>query len=110
MAVVGLDELSLSLVNKGAYSLTAGLAWHVFTLSNAEALLRAHAKAVGLLGSRESVLQEGARTLKETHNVANILTFPADVTDAAALENAFASIAQQASLVEVVVADAGYIA
>ncbi|KAF2171805.1 hypothetical protein M409DRAFT_63377 [Zasmidium cellare ATCC 36951] len=77
-------------------------------LTIAEAFLRAHAKAVVLLGRRENILKEAAESLKAKHSNAKVLTFPADVTDAVALDKAFDSTVQQVGPVDIVVANAGY--
>lgn len=75
----------------------------------AEAYNKAGAKAIAILGRREKVLHE-AKTELETTGAAKILTITADVLDEAGLKTAFASVAEDVGPVDVVVANAGYLA
>jgi NAD(P)-dependent dehydrogenase (short-subunit alcohol dehydrogenase family) len=76
----------------------------------AAAFNKARAKAVIITGRRENILREAAAELEESGGDAKILWFVADVTDEAALKNAFARAAEEVGAIDVVVANAGYMA
>lgn len=75
----------------------------------AQAYNKAGAKAIAILGRRESLLREAAAELEKTGE-ARISFFSADVLDEAALEKAFSNVAKEAGPIDVVVANAGYLA
>jgi hypothetical protein len=82
----------------------SGLGKHI-----AAAFNQAGAKAVIITGRREKVLREAAAEL-EKFGDAKVLWFVADVTDEVALKRAFASAAEAVGPIDVVVANAGYMA
>lgn len=76
-------------------------------LGIAEAFVTAGAKTVAIIGRRGNVLAEGKTKLEKT-GPSQILTFQADVTDAAALKAAFEGTEKAAGKIDVVVGNAGY--
>lgn len=82
----------------------SGLGKHIAIAFN-----KAGAKAIIITGRRENVLREAATELQKSGD-AKVLFFKADVTDEVALKNAFASAAEEVGPVDVVVANAGYMA
>jgi hypothetical protein len=82
----------------------SGLGKHIATAFN-----QAGAKAVIIAGRREKALREAAAELEKSGD-ARVLWFVADVTDEVALTRAFASAAEAVGPIDVVVANAGYMA
>jgi hypothetical protein len=82
----------------------SGLGKHI-----AAAFNQAGAKAVIITGRREKALREAAAELEKSGD-ARVLWFVADVTDEVALTRAFASAAEAVGPIDVVVANAGYMA
>lgn len=77
-------------------------------LGIAEAFVKAGAKSVTILGRRENVLAQG-RAVLEKAGSSKILTFQADVMDAAALKAAFEGTEKAAGKIDVLVGNAGYL-
>lgn len=74
-----------------------------------ECYVKAGAKAVAILGRRESVLEEAKKEFEGIEGSSTrILTFKADVVDEAALKTAFETVAKEVGPIDVVVANAGY--
>ena len=82
----------------------SGLGKHIAIAFN-----QARAKAIIITGRRENVLREAAAELKKSGD-AKVLFYQADVTDEVALNKAFASAADEVGPIDVVVANAGYMA
>lgn len=82
----------------------SGLGKHI-----AAAFNKAGASAIVIFGRRENLLREAAAELEETGK-AKILSFAVDVTDEEGLKTAFASAAKDVGPIDVVVANAGYLA
>ena len=78
--------------------------------SIAEAFVKAGAKAVVLLGRRGDVLKEAQKQLSAGEVSTKILTFGADVADESALKSAFESAAKEVGPIDIVVANAAYLA
>lgn len=76
-------------------------------LGIAKAFVEAGAKSVTILGRRENVLEQGKAELEKA-GLSKILTFKADVTDAASLKAAFEATERASGKVDVVVGNAGY--
>ncbi|KAK3074085.1 hypothetical protein LTR53_008539 [Teratosphaeriaceae sp. CCFEE 6253] len=74
----------------------------------ANAFVEAGAKAVAILGRRKDVLEDAKGKL-EAAGSSKILTFPADVSDEEALNDAFASVKAEVGPVDVAVANAAYV-
>ncbi|KXT04917.1 hypothetical protein AC578_3436 [Pseudocercospora eumusae] len=75
----------------------------------AQAYVKAGAKAVAILGRRENVLAEAKKDIEESSSSTKILTFKADIVDAKALENAFATTQKEVGPIDITVANAGYL-
>lgn len=82
----------------------SGLGKHI-----AAAFNTAGAKAIIITGRRENVLREAAAELEKSGD-ARVLFFVADVTDEGALKGVFESVEEAVGKVDVVVANAGYMA
>ncbi|KAF7189902.1 Short chain dehydrogenase citE [Pseudocercospora fuligena] len=75
----------------------------------AQAYVKAGAKAVIILGRRENILSEAKKDLEKPSPSTKILTFKADIVDAKALENAFATTEKEVGPIDITVANAGYL-
>ncbi|EMC97900.1 hypothetical protein BAUCODRAFT_55458, partial [Baudoinia panamericana UAMH 10762] len=75
----------------------------------ARSFVQAGAKAVAILGRRENLLAEVKKEL-ESLGTSRVISFKADVLEEEALEHAFASTAREVGKIDVVVANAGYLA
>ncbi|OTB06654.1 hypothetical protein M426DRAFT_105504 [Hypoxylon sp. CI-4A] len=77
--------------------------------ATAQAFLEAGSRAIALTGRRASLLAEAAADLKTKYPSAQIETYAADVTDAAAVDSAFAQAkGALGGALDVVVSNAGY--
>ncbi|KAK5734456.1 hypothetical protein LTR17_008957 [Elasticomyces elasticus] len=73
----------------------------------AQAFIEAGAKAIAILSRRQNILEETKRELEAIPNSsAKILTFAADISDATALNEAFASVKEKCGPIDVAVANA----
>lgn len=78
--------------------------------SIAEAFVKAGAKAIVLLGRSEDVLKEAQKQLSAGGVSTRVLTFGADVVDESALKSAFENAAKEVGPIDIVVANAAYLA
>ena len=74
-----------------------------------KAFVEAGAKAVAILARRENVLQEAKAELEKLGS-SKIIAIKADVADEASLNAAFGQVEKEAGKIDVVVANAGYLA
>lgn len=70
--------------------------------------MQAGAKAVAILGRREKYLTDAKADIQKAGS-SKVLTYPADILDEKALNEAFASIEKEAGKIDIVVANAGYL-
>ena len=77
--------------------------------SIAKSFAKANASSIVILGRTEKSLASTKSEIEATHEIVNVSTYVADVSDAEAIDEAFASIKSQFGAVDVFINNAGYL-